>query len=60
VAEKFDPDHASRLENPERLVELPPARLVQLPDSAGDRILMIRVPHHIFDAPAALAQKPAT
>ena len=30
MAEKFDPSHASKLENPERLVELPPARLVQL------------------------------
>ena len=30
MAEKFDPSHASKLENPERLVELPPAKLVQL------------------------------
>jgi ubiquinone/menaquinone biosynthesis C-methylase UbiE len=30
VAEKFDPAHASKLENPERLVELPPAKLVRL------------------------------
>jgi ubiquinone/menaquinone biosynthesis C-methylase UbiE len=30
VAEKFDPSHASKLENPERLVELPPAELVRL------------------------------
>ena len=30
MAEKFDPRHASKLENPERLVELPPAGLVQL------------------------------
>jgi ubiquinone/menaquinone biosynthesis C-methylase UbiE len=30
VAEKFDPSHASKLENPERLVELPPAKLVRL------------------------------
>jgi ubiquinone/menaquinone biosynthesis C-methylase UbiE len=30
VAEKFDPSHASKLENPERLVELPPAKLVEL------------------------------
>jgi ubiquinone/menaquinone biosynthesis C-methylase UbiE len=30
VAEKFDPKHADRLENPERLVELPPSRLVEL------------------------------
>jgi ubiquinone/menaquinone biosynthesis C-methylase UbiE len=30
VAEKFDPSHADKLENPERLVELPPARLAEL------------------------------
>jgi ubiquinone/menaquinone biosynthesis C-methylase UbiE len=30
VAEKFDPKHADKLENPERLIELPPARLVEL------------------------------
>jgi ubiquinone/menaquinone biosynthesis C-methylase UbiE len=35
VAEKFDPSHASKLENPERLVELPPARLVQLLQLTG-------------------------
>jgi ubiquinone/menaquinone biosynthesis C-methylase UbiE len=29
---------------------------VPLPDSAGDRILMINVLHHIFDEPAALAE----
>ena len=30
MAEKFDPQHAEKLENPERLVELPPAKLVEL------------------------------
>jgi len=30
VAKKFDAIHASKLENPARLVELPPAKLVQL------------------------------
>jgi ubiquinone/menaquinone biosynthesis C-methylase UbiE len=30
VAEQFDPSHASKLENPERLVELPPAKLIGL------------------------------
>ena len=30
MAEKFDPSHAGKLENPERLVELPPAKLVEL------------------------------
>jgi len=35
VAEKFDPSHASKLENPERLVELPPAKLVELLQLTG-------------------------
>jgi ubiquinone/menaquinone biosynthesis C-methylase UbiE len=35
VAEKFDPKNASKLENPERLVELPPANLVKLLDLTG-------------------------
>ena len=35
MAEKFDPTHADRLENPERLVELPPANLVELLRLAG-------------------------
>ncbi len=30
MAEKFDPSRAHRLDNPERLVELPPARLAEL------------------------------
>lgn len=30
MAEKFDPKHAGKLENPERLIELPPAKLVEL------------------------------
>lgn len=30
MAEKFDPRHADKLENPERLIELPPAKLVEL------------------------------
>ena len=30
MAEKFDPKHADKLEDPERLVELPPAKLVEL------------------------------
>jgi ubiquinone/menaquinone biosynthesis C-methylase UbiE len=30
VADKFDPKHAHKLENPDRLLELPPARLVEL------------------------------
>jgi len=35
VAEKFDPKNASKLENPERLAELPPANLVNLLDLRG-------------------------
>lgn len=35
MAEKFDPKNASRLENPDRLVEMPPARLVELLELAG-------------------------
>lgn len=30
MAQKFDPSHAAKLENPERLAELPPAELVRL------------------------------
>lgn len=30
MAETFDPSHADQPEDPERLVELPPARLVEL------------------------------
>ena len=40
MAEKFDPAHASTLENPERLVELPPAGLVQLLDLDGASTLI--------------------
>ena len=35
MAEKFDAQHADRLENPERLIELPPAKLVELLRLAG-------------------------
>jgi ubiquinone/menaquinone biosynthesis C-methylase UbiE len=35
VAEKFDPANAGKLENPDRLVELPPARLVELLQLTG-------------------------
>lgn len=35
MAEKFDPKNASKLENPERLAELPPANLVKLLDLTG-------------------------
>jgi len=35
VAEKFDPSHAAKLENPDRLVELPPVRLVALLQLTG-------------------------
>jgi ubiquinone/menaquinone biosynthesis C-methylase UbiE len=35
VAEKFDPAKAGKLENPERLIELPPAKLVELLQLTG-------------------------
>ena len=35
MAEKLDPRHAAKLENPERLAGLPPARLVQLLQLTG-------------------------
>ena len=35
MAEKFDPSHAAKLENPDRLVELPPVRLVALLQLTG-------------------------
>jgi len=35
VAEQFDPAHVAKLENPERLVELPPANLVKLLELRG-------------------------
>jgi ubiquinone/menaquinone biosynthesis C-methylase UbiE len=35
LAEKFDPDNASKLENPERLAELPPHNIVRLLGLAG-------------------------
>jgi ubiquinone/menaquinone biosynthesis C-methylase UbiE len=35
MAEKFDPRHAARLEDPNRLVEMPPARLIELLELTG-------------------------
>ena len=35
MAEKFDPQHAHRLENPERLVELPPQNILKLLSLTG-------------------------
>ncbi len=35
MGEKFDPRNASKLENPERLVELPPGNLIRLLDLGG-------------------------
>ncbi len=35
MAEKFDPKHAAKLENPDRLVEMPPARLIELLELTG-------------------------
>jgi ubiquinone/menaquinone biosynthesis C-methylase UbiE len=40
VAEKFDPRHADKLENPERLVELPPDKLVELLGLTGGETIV--------------------
>jgi ubiquinone/menaquinone biosynthesis C-methylase UbiE len=40
VAEKFDPKNAHRLENPDRLVELPPANLVKLLELRGSETVV--------------------
>jgi len=40
MGEKFDPAHADRLENPERLVELPPAHIVELLGLRGDETVV--------------------
>ncbi|MBN2204889.1 MAG: methyltransferase domain-containing protein [Thermoleophilia bacterium] len=40
MADKFDPTHAHKLENPERLVELPPADIVRLLALRGDETIV--------------------
>ncbi len=40
MAEKFDPAHAHKLENPERLTELPPANIVRLLELHGDETIV--------------------
>lgn len=40
MADKFDPQHASKLENPDRLVEMPPARLIELLELDGDETVI--------------------
>lgn len=40
MAEKFDPAHADKLENPQRLVELPPENIVRLLDLHGDETIV--------------------
>ena len=40
MAEKFDPSHVDKLENPERLVELPPAAIVTLLELRGDETVV--------------------
>lgn len=35
MVHKFDPAHAAKLENPDRLVEMPPARLIELLELTG-------------------------
>lgn len=40
MAEKFDPAHWERLEDPQRLVELPPAVIAELLDLSGDETVV--------------------
>lgn len=40
MADKFDPAHALKLENPDRLVELPPANILRLLDLRGDETVV--------------------
>jgi SAM-dependent methyltransferase len=40
MADKFDPAHAHKLDNPERLVELPPANIVRLLALHGDETVV--------------------
>lgn len=40
MAEKFDPQHADRLENPQRLEELPSANVVALLDLRGHEVVV--------------------
>jgi len=40
MADKFDPAHAPKLENPERLVELPPANILRLLALHGDETIV--------------------
>jgi ubiquinone/menaquinone biosynthesis C-methylase UbiE len=40
MAEKFDPAHAHKLEQPERLTEMPPAKLTGLMNLSGDETLI--------------------
>jgi ubiquinone/menaquinone biosynthesis C-methylase UbiE len=56
VAEKFDPSHWDRLENPQRLVELPPAVLIELLDLRGDEtVLDFGAGTGLYDLPMAEA-----
>ncbi len=40
MAEKFDPKNAAKLENPDRLVELPPANLIRLLELSGSETVV--------------------
>jgi ubiquinone/menaquinone biosynthesis C-methylase UbiE len=56
VAQKFDPAHWDRLENPQRLVELPPAVLVELLDLRGsETVVDFGAGTGLYDLPLAAA-----
>jgi SAM-dependent methyltransferase len=56
MADKFDPAHAHKLENPERLVELPPANVVRLLDlQGGETIVDYGAGTGLFTVPIAAA-----
>jgi SAM-dependent methyltransferase len=56
MAEKFDPAHADKLENPERLRELPPANIVRLLALRGDETIVdYGAGTGLFTVPVAVA-----
>lgn len=56
MTEKFDPTHADKLENPERLIELPPAKLVELLRLSGaETVIDFGAGAGMFSIPLAAA-----